>query len=264
MYRSTTLDPSHYAGRWAIPSEDQRNDLAAVNSLGQAYALAADSPEKEAQLLVALEAFHGYLSKYLIMIVRGTIPPINSYAGRDALEFLRTLAVKKKKGEEPAAAESTCKMLHLAFKGMTTEDVYDTLVFCFVRAARRYDPHYADKTRQVCELIGENGVQTFTVESIEARVDYPCTNILRALVRKDFLSSVVGRKKVIGYELGPKWPAPASFFASGPIGFVYVMQIWFRYFLNEFVITQMANLESGGNGNDPGRDSSNMRVVLVN
>jgi hypothetical protein len=71
FYRPTTLSTSHYAGRWAIPSEDQRNDLAVVNALGYAYACAPDSPEKEAQLLVALEAFHGYLSKYLVMILRG-------------------------------------------------------------------------------------------------------------------------------------------------------------------------------------------------
>ena len=243
MYRSTTLDPSHYAGRWAIPSEHQRNDLAVVNALGQAYALAADSPAKEAQLLVALEAFHGYLSKYLIMILRGTIPPVNSYAGRDAQEFLRTLAVRKA-GHEPAAPEATCKMLYLAFKGMTTEDVYDTLVFCFVRAARRYDPHYADKTRQVCEVLSEFGQEVFTVEDVESRVGFPGTGILRNLVCKGFLSSVVGKKKVVGYKLGPKWPAPASYFKSGPVGFVYVMQRWFRYYLNEFVITEMANLES--------------------
>jgi hypothetical protein len=45
FYRSTTLSTSHYAGRWAIPSEDRRNDLAVVNALGYAYACAPDSPE---------------------------------------------------------------------------------------------------------------------------------------------------------------------------------------------------------------------------
>jgi hypothetical protein len=155
------------------------------------------------------------------------------------------LAVRKK-GEDPAEAEATCKMLHFAFRGMTTEDVYDTLAFCFVRAARKYDPYYADKTKQVCEVIGDLGKQ-FTVDDVEDRVGFACTGILRALVRKGFLSSVVGKKRVVGYKLGSKWPAPASFFESGPIGFVYVLQIWFRYFLNEFVVAQMAHLEAGGN-----------------
>ncbi len=169
---------------------------------------------------------------------------MSSYAGKDAHEFLRTLAPR---GSEPGTAtmEATCKMLHLAFKGMTTEDVYDTLVFCFVRAARRYDPHYAEKTRQVCEVLCDLDPH-FTVENVEDRVGFPCTGILRSLVRKGILSSIVGKKKVVGYNLRSRWPAPKSFFESGPIGFVYVLQIWFRYFLNEFVIAQMAHLESGG------------------
>jgi hypothetical protein len=140
MFRSTFLAPSHYAGKWIIPDEEQRNDLAAVNDLGYAYATAPDSPAKEAKLLEVLECFHGYLMKYLCMIVRGTIPPANSRAGRDAKELLRTLAPR---GVAPSKAltDATCKTLHLAFKGQTTEDIYDTLVFCFVKAARQYDPY---------------------------------------------------------------------------------------------------------------------------
>jgi hypothetical protein len=86
MFRSTFLPLSHYAGKWVIPEEEQRNDLAAVNLLGYAYATAPDSLAKEAKLLEVMECFHGYLMKYLCMIVRGTIPPANSRAGRDAME----------------------------------------------------------------------------------------------------------------------------------------------------------------------------------
>ena len=63
MYRSTFLAPTHYAGKWIIPEEDQRNDLKAVNALGYAYAVAPDSPAKEAKLLEVLECFHGYLNE---------------------------------------------------------------------------------------------------------------------------------------------------------------------------------------------------------
>ncbi|WP_263381253.1 hypothetical protein [Granulicella arctica] len=75
-YRSTFLASSHYAGKWVVPSEDQRFDLADVNELARAYAVLLDSSEKEAKLLEILEKFHGYLMKYLCMIVRGTIPPL--------------------------------------------------------------------------------------------------------------------------------------------------------------------------------------------
>ena len=72
MFRSTSLTPSHYAGKWAIPAEDQRIDLAVTNKLAIAYSVDPDSPEKEAKLLQLLENFHGYLMKYLVMIVWGT------------------------------------------------------------------------------------------------------------------------------------------------------------------------------------------------
>jgi hypothetical protein len=223
MYRSTFLATSHYAGKWIIPEEEQRNDLAAVNLLGYAYATAPDSAAKEAKLLEVMECFHGYLMKYLCMIIRGTIPPAHTRAGKDATELLRTLAPRGVKFTKPVV-DATCKTLHLAFKSQTTEDIYDTLVFCFVKAARRYDPYYADKTKKVCEVICELQKQ-FTVEQLEARVGFDCIGILRYLVRKGLLASVTGKKKVVGYKLGAKWPAPASFFESGPIGFVYVLQI---------------------------------------
>src|SRR6059036_3495895 len=104
MFRSTFLAPSHYAGKWVIPDEDQHYDLKAVNALGFAYATAPDSPAKEAKLLEVMECFHRYLMKYLCMIVRGTIPPANSRAGRDAKELLRTLAARGVKFTKPRGA----------------------------------------------------------------------------------------------------------------------------------------------------------------
>jgi hypothetical protein len=242
MFRSTFLAPTHYAGKWIIPDEDQHYDLKAVNALGRAYAAAPDSPEKEAKLLEVLECFHGYLMKYLCMIVRGTIPPAHSRAGRDAKELLRTLAPR---GSQPGKAltDATRKTLHLAFKQQTTEDIYDTLVFCFVKAARQFDPHYSDKIKQVCEEIHELPKQ-FTIEQLEARVGFSCVGILRYLVRKDLLASVTGKKKVVGYKLGPQWLAPVKFFKSGPVGFTHVIQQWFRYYFKNQIAEQMSELES--------------------
>jgi hypothetical protein len=47
MFQSTFLAPSHYAGKWVIPEEDQHYDPAAVNAVGYAYATAPDSPAKK-------------------------------------------------------------------------------------------------------------------------------------------------------------------------------------------------------------------------
>jgi hypothetical protein len=48
----------------------------------------------------------------------------------------------------------------------------------------------------------------------------------------------------MGYTRGTKWPAPASYFQSGPIGFVYMLQIWFRYYFKEHISEQMLELET--------------------
>jgi hypothetical protein len=232
MYRGTLLKPSHYAGKWIIPEQDQRNDLQQVNLLGYDYATSPDGPEKEAKLLKVLEKFHGFMSKYLCMIVRGTVPPAGTDAGKDSKEFLRNLAPR---GAEPSKTltEYVCKTLHLAFKQQTTEEIYDTLAFCFMKAARKYDPYYADKTRKVCEVISELPPGEFTRELVESRVDFDCLGILRSLVSKGFLASHIVKKKVMGYSRGSKWPAPPSYFQSGPIGFVYMLQIWFSHYFKE-------------------------------
>ncbi|WP_348269496.1 hypothetical protein P8936_12325 [Edaphobacter paludis] len=239
MSRVILLDPSHWAGKWTAPDEDQHYDLKTVNLLGYEYGIASDSTEKEAKLLQLLEYFHGYLMKYVLMIQWGTIPPANSRAGKDAKQLLRTLAPR---GSKPSQEQTnaSCKMLHLAFKGQTTEEIYDTLAFCFMKAARRYDPYYSDKTKRVCEEV--HGLpQEFSQIQLGERVDFNCTGILRALVRKDFLASITEKKKVVGYKTGPKWPPPASYFQSGPVGFVYMLQMWFRYCVNECIIGYRTN-----------------------
>lgn len=120
---------------------------------------------------------------------RGTLPPVSTYAGKDSKELLRTLAPR---GYEPSKAltDATCKTLHLAFKQQTTEEIYDTLVFCFMKAARKYDPYYADKTRTVCEVIGELQETQFTSLELETRVGFDCLGICRSLVKRGYLASV--------------------------------------------------------------------------
>jgi hypothetical protein len=186
----------HYARNWEIPDEDHRYDLAEVNELGYAYAVAEDGAGKEGRLLLLLEKFHGYLMKYLVMVVEGTIPPANTRYGRESKEMLRTLAPRgSKPGHETALA--TCKMLHLAFKGQESEEIYDTLVYLFIRAARRYDPHYARKTSQVCEVIRELGKKIYSAEFLRSRVDFDPGGILRALARKGFSPVLSKRKKLL-------------------------------------------------------------------
>ena len=207
--------------------------------------MAPDSVEREDMLLRIQEKFHPYLMKYLRMIIQGTIPGMGTRAGNESVTFLKMLAPKDKLKSRVDVSDS-CKMLHLAFKGDTTEEIYDTLVVCFMSACRRFDPHYADKTRLACEAI--NGLpKQFTLEQLNARVPFDCSRILSSLSRKGFLTGITGKKKkVVGYKKSA-WPPAKKFLESGPVGFVYVAQIWFRYFINEYIVNGMAELESGDN-----------------
>jgi hypothetical protein len=40
----------------------------------------------------------------------------------------------------------------------------------------------------------------------------------------------------MAYRKGASWPPPAKFSQSGPIGFVYVLQMWFRYYPHEWLM----------------------------
>ena len=164
--------------------------------------------------------------KFLVMICRGHVPvmgrgdkgaPINKDIKPFLLYFL-----PKGSSLDWRTMNVIVKHFHLAFKGMTTEDIYDTLAYCFMRAARRYDPYFTDKMKSICEAI--HALPTsFKQAQLEARVGFDCTGYLRNLVRKGYLTSVTGKKKVMAYRKGASWPPPAKFFQSGPIGFVYVL-----------------------------------------
>src|SRR5436309_1312256 len=103
-FRSVALSPLHYAGGWVIPEDAQRNDLKVINTIGYEYAIAPDSAEKEATLLRLLECFHGYLTKYLVMIIRGTVPTAGSKTGRESREFLRMFVARNSPAAEPSSS----------------------------------------------------------------------------------------------------------------------------------------------------------------
>jgi hypothetical protein len=227
------------------------------NARREKFLMTKASPAKEEMVLEILEKFHGYLMKYVTMIIRGTTPPLNTPAGKDSKLMLRTL-IPRNTPVTKDTLNAACKMLHLAFKGMTTEDIYDTLAYCFMRAARRYDPYFTDKMKSICEAI--HALPTsFKQAQLETRVGFDCTGYLRNLVRKGYLTSVTGKKKVMAYRKGAAWPPPAKFFQSGPIGFVYVLQMWFRYYFHEF-IDESARWRVSLAGSRPRRPSGLLHV----
>lgn len=245
MFRSYTLSEGHYAACWEIPGDDNFNIRTDVNDLAIRYATLEDGPEKEAASLQLLQCFHGYLMKYTNMVIRGQVPSPKSRMGKDAAEMLKKLLPRKSEVSFDLLSK-TCKSLHLAFKTMTTDDIYDVMVLCFLRACRKYDPTYTDKVRQVCEVLnGKRFPKQFTADIVTEAVDFDAIGSIRMLVRKGFLVSVKGaQRKTIGYRRGQAWPPDPSFFESGPIGFVYFATMWFRYYLAEYIVEKMSELET--------------------
>jgi len=81
------------------------------------------------------------------MIVRGTVPPAATYAGKDSAELLRFLA---KKGAEPSKALTDVRAKLCTWRSNKQSDGERSTIlwsFAFMKAARKYDPYYADKTR---------------------------------------------------------------------------------------------------------------------
>jgi hypothetical protein len=253
MPRSSSLSSSHFARNWRVPGGEDLNDRVVVNQLAIDYANLPDGEEKETKCLEIIKCFNGYLQKYLSMICAGHLPLLKTPAGKEAAKLLQMLIPEGRKISKESLSQA-CRSLHLAFKQNTTDDIYDTLLMCLMRAVRKYDPHYTHKVKKVCETIdalypvkkrSRKPVQFGTTEISES-LGLDCLGYMRLLVRRGFLESVAGpKKKVVGYKRAKQWPPPQSFFDAGPIGFVYYLPRYFRYYLHEYICSAMGELEAG-------------------
>lgn len=255
MFRSANLSCEHFASKWPVPTKDDFRGYEDTNILGIQYATFPDGADKEALMLELTQCFHGYLMKYLNMIVRGHLPPVNSSAGMEAIKFLNLLSPSGKDDKSSSAYGEVCRTLHLAFKQSTTDDIYDSLLMCLMRAIKKYDPLYVQKLKKVCEVIDarckgkQRRVGTtpeFTALEISGKMETDCNSYLRKLVKRGHLKSIAdSKRKVIGYRRDPKnWPPPPVLFKGGPVGFTYAVQTYFRFYLHEYITRQMHSIES--------------------
>lgn len=81
--------------------------------------------------LEILQAFHGYLLKYLDMIKRGHLPFHHNRVNEDARVFLQRLLPRGTAADRFTLA-ATCRTLYLAFKQMDAGEVYDVLAVCLI------------------------------------------------------------------------------------------------------------------------------------
>jgi len=140
--------------------------------------------------------FHPYLMKYMCMICRGHVPLWRGRINKDVEPFIRYFMPEGVSCNRNTAGKAV-RHLHLAFKGKTTEEIYDVLMMQLVRAIQKYDPSYTDEVRVVAEKIEDAFQKQFTILELNGRLDFDGNRYVRLLCRRGFLEAVKGGKGFI-------------------------------------------------------------------
>jgi len=173
--KPVTLPPSHYAFGWKI--DMALRPIEEITAMGCRYADLADGAEKEDQLLDLCQCFHPYLMKYLVMICRGhkPIPGHGVRPTRINKDIRPFLMYFLEKGQQPSSMNlsKVARTLHLAFKGMEAEEIYDVLMEHLINTLKGYDPHYKLKVKRVVETINDEFSKTkqFTAADVNRHLD---------------------------------------------------------------------------------------------
>jgi hypothetical protein len=132
--------------------------------------------------------------KYLVLICRGHVPDWNKKMNADLAEFLRYFLPKGSKITRETG-NTVAHSLHLAFKDMRTEEVYDVLMAQFLQAVAKYDPKYTEKVKVIVDCIDYelSSNQQIRCIDIGRHVDFDSNRYLRLLCRRGFLVSVKGK-----------------------------------------------------------------------
>lgn len=239
------LPRHHYAAKWVADKELKTPEE--VTDLGLLYVSLPEGPEKEKVLLELLQCFHGYTSKYLSMILRGHVPYYGGQVNKDAKIFLHRFLPRGSTINKQTLLNA-CRHLHLAFKGCEAGEVYDVLVVCLLRAIQKWDPKYSEKVQEVIAVIDTKlkHLPQFTAYQLNSQLQFNGSSIARMLVSRGFLAKVPGEKpgEPGQFQLcADAWPPPTTLY-GGVVGLTYFVSSWFRYYLQQYITSQMSQLES--------------------
>lgn len=149
---------------------------------------------------------------------------------------------------------------HLAFKGKDAGEIYGELMEQLLRAVRKYDPGYEQKVKSIVEIIDEKYAdrKQFTLADLNRYLEFDATSHCRMLVRRGHLAGSRGE-----FQRGA-WPPPAELLEGEPIGLTHCVQMWFKYYLQQWITDSMSQLETkegvysldyrGGGSGDPALD----------
>src|ERR1700760_2193022 len=87
------------------------------------------------------------------------------------------------------ALGAACRTLHLAFKGMDTDEVYDQLMMCMVKAIKQYDPYYSDKVKSTVVVLegALRNQKKFTAADVTKILGFDAVRYIRILVKRGYL-----------------------------------------------------------------------------
>lgn len=153
------------------------------------------------------------------------------------------------KGEYPTKTKlaSICRTLHLAFKQMNADELYNVLAHCLILALNKYDPDYSSKVALIVKTInGElKEKKSFSIEKVTEVCGFDTKTFLRLLRKKGFLTSIRDAKsKMFFFSRTDTWPPPKSFLNAGPVGLPYFLSKRFRLFLRCYITRAMSQLET--------------------
>jgi hypothetical protein len=201
--RLSLLPSKHYAAHWPT---NEINDYAEIGDLGCRYAnMPAEIPDpqdaeklisnhvKQELLLELCQKFHPYLMKYLVMICRGHVPMWGKWVNKDVAKFIQYF-MPKGSALNQVTAQKAIRHLHLAFKGMETEEIYDILMAQLLAAIGKYDPKYTEKVKAVVEVIDEqlSECPEIRLADVNRHVEFDSNRHIRLLCRRGYLTPVKG------------------------------------------------------------------------
>lgn len=248
MAHATYLESGHYAAKWPVSSDKEFNDLKVVNQAGIDYANMSDGPAREDKLWEIVKYFHGYVFKYTDLIAAGHLPQMH-YFNADTRAFLHFFLPPGAEHDDKAYAK-TAKHLHLAYPCQSATEIYDALTILLLKCVKKFDPNYHIKVQDTVKVIAKlTKKKYFTVVEVAKKVKFDPLGAIRLLARRDYLKAVrASGKRLVGYKITKSWPpVPGTF--SQPVGFVFVVQRWFRYYLQEAIDDQTNTLEAKAHGN---------------
>lgn len=141
------------------------------------------------------------LKRLLVMILRGHVPVKGvgfgkSHVNKDVEPFLRFFLPKGTALNKHTLREVVAK-LHLAFKGMEAEEIYDVLMSQLIETLQGYDPEYKVKIQLVTGVIRRElrRQKQFGADDVNRHLEFDCARHCRVLARGGFLEVVPGRRE---------------------------------------------------------------------